>query len=410
MPHTKKTKNIEPEVHRSTYSVQVRAAQLVQMLYDQQEHDNGVRPWMTAPYIAEQLGVTTRTLTEDITRLRDDQGLPIKYVEKRKGIGFTERVTSLPTMTCTQSESEGLCISMLGISLHSGTPYAAGARSIAKKLTAGLRKELAVGFEALEKAVSFHCIGADAFIPPVNFEVATPAVIYHQELEFEYAKPATGEPRNDGAKDADIGLRRVEPLHLACIDFGWYLLAWDPSREDVRTFALRRIRKIRMTGVTCKPRRFNVHKELKDSFGAFRGGKAENIRLLLWGRAASVIPEFLWHNSQKFEPVPGEPGKLTMTMRVSTNPRFIGWICEWLGNVAVLEPVSLREAVQHAAEKGLEDQLRIGARWDATKSISPSPKPATSNKIPGFLILFIFILIFIFLSRAQAGWILDLSL
>jgi hypothetical protein len=43
-----------------------------------------------------------------------------------------------------------------------------------KKLTAGLRKELAIEFEALEKAVSFHCIGADVFIPPVNFEIATP--------------------------------------------------------------------------------------------------------------------------------------------------------------------------------------------------------------------------------------------
>jgi predicted DNA-binding transcriptional regulator YafY len=278
-------------------------------------------------------------------------------------------------MSCTQSESEGLCISMLGISLHSGTPYAAGARSIAKKLTAGLRKEPAVEFEALEKAVSFHCIGADVFIPPVNFEVATPAVIYHQELEIEYAKPSD-ESQNNGVKDADIGLRRVEPLHLACIDFGWYLLAWDPSREDVRTFALRRIRKIRMTGVTCKPRRFNVYKELKDSFGAFRGGKAENIRLLLWGRAASIIPEFLWHHSQKFQPVPGEPGKLYMTMRVSPNPRLVGWICEWLGNIAVLEPPTLREQVQNAAKQGYEDQLHIGAEWDSAR------RAASSSSLP----------------------------
>jgi predicted DNA-binding transcriptional regulator YafY len=259
-----------------------------------------------------------------------------------------------------------------------GNTIRRGARSIAKKLTAGLRKELAVEFEALEKAVSFHCIGADAFIPPVNFEIVTPAIIYHQELEIEYVKPY-GEPRNDGAKDAEPGLRRVEPLHHACIDFGWYLFAWDPKHEDVRTFALRRMRKIRMTGVTCKPRRFDVNKQLEHSFGAFHSKNPEDIRLLLWGRAASVIPEFLWHRSQKFEPVPRQPDKRYMTMKVSVNPRLIGWICEWLGGIAVLEPVTLREEVQKATKKGYDDQLRIGAEWDASRPYSSSSSQSSSS-------------------------------
>jgi predicted DNA-binding transcriptional regulator YafY len=368
---TAKAKKIgkTPKSHlvRTSYGVQVRVARVTQMLLEQQEHDNGVKPWMTTAYIAEQLGDSVRTVSEAIARMRDDFGLPVHYVERRKGVGFTEKVTSLPTMTCSQSESMGLCVAMLGLSLHAGTPYAAGARSIAKKLTAGLCKELSVEFEALEKAVSFHCIGADAFIPPVNFEVATPAIIYHQELEIEYVKAYGEEPTDDGAKDSESGLRRIEPLHVACIDFGWYLFAWDPKHKNVRTFALRRMRQIRMTGVTCKPRRFNVKKQLADSFGAFRGDNPENIRLLLWGRAGRVIPEFLWHHSQKFEPVPGQPDKKYMTMRVSVNPRLIGWICEWLRGIAVLQPVTLREEVEKAARQGLEDQLRIGAEWDSAR-------------------------------------------
>jgi len=42
------------------------------------------------------------------------------------------------------------------------------------------------------------------------------------------------------------------------------------------------------------------------------------------------------------------------------NPRLIGWICEWLGGIAVREPVTLREKVQEATKKGYEDQLRVG--------------------------------------------------
>jgi hypothetical protein len=54
-------------------------------------------------------------------------------------------------------------------------------------------------------------------------------------------------------------------------------------------------------------------------------------------------------------------------MKVSINPRLVGWICEWLGEVAVLEPVTLRERVQEATKKGFEDQVRIGAEWDASR-------------------------------------------
>jgi proteasome accessory factor B len=264
----------------------------------------------------------------------------------------------------------GLCVAMQGLSLHAGSPYAAGARSIVQKLTAGLRKELAVEFEALEKAVSFHCIGADVNIRPVTFEVITPSIIYRQELEIEYAK--VNESVHDGAKDAEPGRRLVEPLHAACIDQGWYLLAWDRKRTDIRTFALRRIREIRMTGTTFKPRRFDVKKHLKHSFGAFSSGKPEHIRLRFWGRAAVVVQEFLWHPSQSFEKVPGHPEMIDMTITVSRSPRLLGWIGEWLGEVAVLEPISLRDEFRNRALKAYEDQLRIGSAYDLANSSSSS--------------------------------------
>jgi predicted DNA-binding transcriptional regulator YafY len=312
---------------RLTYAVLIRLIKLHQILFEQQKKDNGVRPWITTEKIAAELQTSERTICSDLARLRDDFGMPAFYVEKRKGVGYTEKVTSLPTQIYTRGESMALCVAMLGMSIHKGTPFAAAARSITKKLTAGLRKELAVEFEALEKAVSFHCIGADAFIPTVNFEVVTPAIIYHQELEIDYAK-SYGDPERDGRRDAESGVRRVEPLHLACIDFGWYLFAYDPMREGVRTFALRRMRSVRMTGVTCKRRAFNAKKELGACFGPFHGRKAEDIRLRFWGRAAGIIPEFLWHQSQAIEPVPGEPGVVDLTMKVSSNPRLIGWISE----------------------------------------------------------------------------------
>jgi hypothetical protein len=69
-----------------------------------------------------------------------------------------------------------------------------------------------------------------------------------------------------------------------------------------------------------------------------------------------------------------------MTMKVSINPRLVGWICEWLGEVAVLEPVSLREKVQEAKKKGFEDQVRIGAEWDSSRPDESNPSRGTLSK------------------------------
>jgi predicted DNA-binding transcriptional regulator YafY len=129
----------------------------------------------------------------------------------------------------------------------------------------------------------------------------------------------------------------LNPLHLACIDWCWYLLAWDPSREDVRTFALRRIRRIRMTASPANHAE-SISRNNSTTASAPTVATTRRHSPAPLGPRRQHHPELLWHKSQKFEPVPGEPGKKYMTMRVSQNPRLTGWICDWLGNIAVLEP------------------------------------------------------------------------
>jgi predicted DNA-binding transcriptional regulator YafY len=353
---------------RITFAALVRIFKIHQLLFEQRERDNGVRPWITAAFLAAELETTERTIGETITRMRDDFHLPAHYVARRGGYGYTEPVTQFPTVLYNRAECLALCVAMQGSAMYAGSSFAKHVRSVVRKLTAGLRKELAVEFESVERVISFHCTGADAFIPLENFELVTPALIHHQELEINYATAHREDEPLDGASDSEPGLRRVEPLHLACIDFGWYLFAYDPGRAQVRTFALRRIKGLRMTGTTFQPRPFNIRKALETSFGAFQGGKAENVRLRFWGRGARVIPEFFWHKSQVIEPVPGQAGTIDLTLRIAINPRFVGWIKEWLGTVAVLKPVPLRERVSYEARHGADLSDSIGAEYDRRKT------------------------------------------
>jgi len=196
----------------------------------------------------------------------------------------------------------------------------------------------------------------------VNFEVVTPAVIDCLELEIDYAKPMDPSSRDD-LRDAKPGLRRVEPIHLACVDFGWYLFAWDPAQKDLRTFALRRIRQIRKTGRKLKRREFDVKKELESSFGPYINLPKQTVRLLFWGHAARVIPEFIWNRTQKITPVTGNSEAIEVALHVAINPRLIGWIGEWLGEVGVIEPKTLRDTIRAKAQKAVADQDRMAAMY-----------------------------------------------
>jgi predicted DNA-binding transcriptional regulator YafY len=365
-PHRRPT-DPDPSEKLGTYAIVALMYGIHRLMLEQLAKDNGVRPWLSVPRIVSALNDATEGRVKAALRaMRDDFRMPLDYVEKRKGWGYLETVTQFPLLVYSRGESMALCVAMRGTSMYAGTPFAKQARLVVKKLTAGLRGQVAVEFEALERVVSFHCTGADAFIDPQNFDLVTPALIYRHELEIDYAA-ASRITKLDGTRDSEAGIRRVEPLHLACIDFGWYLFAFDLLRQEIRTFALRRIKALRLTGTEFRPRRFNVKKELAHSFGPFLRGKPEKIRLRFWGHAANVIPEFIWHPSQSIQPAPDAPGKVDVTLSVAINPRFVGWIKEWIGEVAVLEPRSLRERVIDEARRGAELMETEGAEYDRQK-------------------------------------------
>jgi len=358
----------EADEKLGTYAIVALMYGIHTLMLEQQAKDNGVRPWLSVGRIVNALADATEGRVKAALRaMRDDFRMPLDYVEKRKGWGYLEPVTQFPLLVYSSGESMALCVTMRGTSMYAGTPFAKQARRVVKKLTAGLRGQVAVEFEALERVVSFHCTGADAFIPPLTFDLVTPALIRRRELEIDYAA-ANRMTKLDGASDSEAGIRKVEPLHLACIDFGWYLFAYDLLRKEIRTFALRRIRNLRLTGRVFEPRRFNVKKELAHSFGPFLSGKPENIRLRFWGHAANVIPEFIWHSSQCVKAAPEAPGEIDVELSVAINPRFVGWIKEWLGEVAVLEPKSLRDRVSYEARHGADLSDARGAEYDRQKA------------------------------------------
>jgi proteasome accessory factor B len=193
---------------------------------------------------------------------------------------------------------------------------------------------MSFSWDDLENVISFHSAGASVADLEL-FETVSNAVLQSIELHFEYQKLG----RNSYEQ------RRVQPFHIASLENQWYVFGEDLDREQLRTFALPRMRNARLTKTKfSRPANFSISKVLSGSFGVFEGGKKHRIKLQFDPFAARIISERTWHESQKFRQA--KNGSATLEMELGSLEEIQRWILSWGSHVEVLAPVELRDGVQ----------------------------------------------------------------
>ena len=187
------------------------------------------RPDWTGPQLAERLQVTTRTVRNDIARLRR-LGYP---VEGEPGVAGGYRLgagAALPPLLLDDEEAVAVAV---GLRMAAAGGMAGGdevsLRALAK-LEQVLPSRLRHRVAALHAATLSSPGRGPAVDPQVLSDIA--ATIRGREcLRFDYG------PAREGTS-----ARVVEPQRLVFTQGRWYLVAWDTAREDWRTFRVDRVR------------------------------------------------------------------------------------------------------------------------------------------------------------------------
>jgi hypothetical protein len=93
------------------------------------------------------------------------------------------------------------------------------------------------------------------------------AVTARREVRFDYHKLTGSKPEH----------RLVQPYHVGQIEHGWYLVAYDPSRKDMRTFALQRLTNLEVLKSKFeRDQRFSARTHLGGGFGVWSYDEKEN--------------------------------------------------------------------------------------------------------------------------------------
>ncbi|MET1414207.1 WYL domain-containing protein [Roseibium sp. HPY-6] len=189
----------------------------------------------TISRLAEEVGASRRTVLRDIAALRDE-GFAIHSQIGRGGGLYLDPHSIQTTARLSVAEVFALLISVASMRAAGTLPFSGLADAALAKIEKALPSDkvrdlrrfldcLYVGPLAPEVDISDLGTMDPALLPA--FE---PAFLNRLHLRFRYRD----------AKGAET-TRHVEPQAMLILPPLWYLVAWDPSRQDFRHFRMDRI-------------------------------------------------------------------------------------------------------------------------------------------------------------------------
>ena len=297
--------------------------------------------YTTGNDLAEQLGVTERTIRRDIEALQE-AGFPLydDKVDGRKVWRLVEGYKQRLTQTFTMSELAALYFGKNLLSFLGGAPFAQDLESAFAKIREALP---AKSLPYLARIQDLFSARPDPFKDySKKQDVITgliDATLHQRRVDIAYFSFNSKKTK----------AYTLDPYRLVYYRGGLYLYARAEEYGEVRTFAVERIQKIEVLDASFEtPADFNVSEYARGAFG-IAGGKAEAVELAFDAEMASYIRERVWHESQDMEDRPD--GSVVLKMQVTPGFELQAWIKGFLPHVQVLQPLSLREQVAADLER-----------------------------------------------------------
>lgn len=199
------------------------------------------RHWSGAE-LSERVEVDARTVRRDIDRLRE-----LGYaVEASPGLGGGYQLkagSALPPVLLDDEEAVTVAVAVR-----------AAASSI------GRMEETAIGLLAkLDQLLPLRLRRRASALHSVTISLAHPERAPAIDVLIQVACACRDHLKlriNYRDRGGNVTSRTLEPLRLVHTGRLWYLVAWDPAREDWRTFRMDRLERIAATGPKFIPREF----------------------------------------------------------------------------------------------------------------------------------------------------------
>jgi len=291
--------------------------------------------YTTAQDLADEHGVTERTIRRDIEALQE-AGFPL-YDERSDGRkiwrlveGYKQRLTQ----TFSLAELSALYFSKNLMSFLGGAPFAQDLEAAFAKIREALPARSLPYLERIQDLFSArpdpwkdYSSKQDVIVNLVD------ATLHQKQARISYFSFNSRRSKS----------YTVDPYRLVYYHGGLYLYARAHEYGEVRTFAVERVEKIDVLEEGFEvPPDFNVTEYARGAFG-ITGGKPETVEIVVQPPMSAYIRERVWHESQELEDRPD--GSVLLRMNVVPGFELKSWVKGFLPHVQVLAPAALRDEI-----------------------------------------------------------------
>lgn len=293
------------------------------------------RDWSGAE-LADRLAITPRTVRRDVDRLRD-LGYP---VDASVGVGGGYRLGAGVEMPPLQLDDEEVLA--VALSLQSGAAGSVvGIGEASMRALTKLRQIMPSRLRHRLESLQIDVVSTPPAASAVDAGVLTAIASVchnHERLRFDYT-----------AHGGAISRREVEPYRLVRSGLRWYLVAWDLSRDDWRSFRVDRMEPKIPTGPRFTPRELPA------------GGAAEYVSAGVARAYTSTRATVLLHASiEEIAPMVGEQwgsvessdeGRCVVALSGTSLRSIAHWLRAFDVDFTIVSPPELREECRAIADE-----------------------------------------------------------
>lgn len=302
---------------------------------------------------ARKLDCTVRTIWRDLSALQK-AGFPLyddKGADGRRSLWKLEEQFTLGLpVKLSLAETAALVMSRDLMRPAGAGALGAAVSSAFDKIGRVLSRDALRLLDQMRETIGVRAVGAKLQAPAAeHVALIQKALIERRRLDMRYYSMSRDEENH----------RQVDPYHLTVFDGGFYLVGFCHLRKTERIFAVDRIRELQVLALRFDVRPwFNAEEYLKHTWGIIKG-EIVPVKVIFTRSVARYIRDRVWHPTQRFLDL--ADGRLEMTLRVADTLEVRRWILGYGPDAEVVEPASLRDALQQQAAKLAERLVPLRA-------------------------------------------------
>ncbi len=297
----------------------------------------------TVDELAEECGVTRRTIYRDLDAIRD-AGYPLISDPEDDGrmlYSFITGYKKLPPITFSLEELMTLYLCRGQLGFLSGTPFQDDLDAIFGRIRSSLPPRSVAHLERIAETATPKFQGERDYAAKKELlKELRRALLYQYRIDLSYT-PAR----------RDTETYRFDPYTLLFYEGALYLGGYAHNRDALRLFLIDRIEQVTVLNERFEvPEDFSADDLTRTSFGLI-DEEHQTIKVRFGAEISHLIRERTWHPSQKLEEK--VDGSLILTFAASGEKEILAWLYSYLPHVQVLEPEGLRKVFYQSLRDGL---------------------------------------------------------